>query len=115
VDDKNNILTRSPLKLKAIRQAINSSINRDKLIMYMRNSIGTSATGGFVPSGLPSANAENVKGYPYNPGRARELMKEAGYENGKNFPLITLLTVPVYADIGSFVAKQLEESGSKYR
>jgi peptide/nickel transport system substrate-binding protein len=113
VDDKNNILTRSPLKLKAIRQAINSSINRDKLIMYMRNSIGTSATGGFVPSGLPSANAENVKGYPYNPGKARELMKEAGYENGKNFPLITLLTVPVYADIGSFVAKQLEESGIK--
>ena len=113
VDDKNNTLANSPLKIKAIRQAINSSINREKLMMYMRNSIGTPANGGFVPSGLPSGDAENVKGYPYDPTKARELMKNAGFENGKAFPLITLLTVPVYADIGSFVAKQLEEVGIK--
>ncbi|HEX8461290.1 MAG TPA: ABC transporter substrate-binding protein [Segetibacter sp.] len=113
IDDKKDGKTMSPLQVKAVRQAINSSINRDKLIMYMRNSIGTAATGGFVPSGLPSRNAETVKGYPYNPGKARKLLREAGFENGKNFPLITLLTVPVYADIGSFVAKQLEEAGIK--
>ncbi len=113
VDEKNELVKNSPLKLKALRQAINSSIDRAKLTMYMRNSIGIPAEHGFVPAGLPSRNAELVKGYPYNPTRAQQLLKEAGFTNGKNLPVIKLLTIPIYADIGSFVAKQLEESGIK--
>ncbi|WP_297814860.1 ABC transporter substrate-binding protein [Segetibacter sp.] len=113
VDEKNAIVTSSPLKIKLVRQAISSSINRKKLMMYMRNSIGFAAEGGFVPAGLPSRNAESVKGYPYDPAKARRLLKEAGFENGNNLPVITLLTIPTYADIGSFVAKQLEETGFK--
>ncbi len=113
VDEKNELVKNSPLRLKAIRQAINSSINRPKLMMYLRNSIGTPATGGMVPAGLPSKNAETVKGYSYDPAKARRLLKDAGFENGNSLPVITLLTIPIYADIGSFVAKQLEETGIK--
>ena len=113
VDEKNELVKNSPLKLKALRQAINSTINRVKLTMYMRNSIGIAAEHGFVPAGLPSRNAELVKGYPYNPSRAQQLLNEAGFPDGKNLPVIRLLTIPIYADIGSFVAKQLEESGIK--
>lgn len=113
VDNENEVVENSPLKIKAIRQAINSSINRSKLMMYMRNSIGIPAEGGFVPAGLPSHNAEMVKGYKYDPTTAKRRLKEAGFENGKNMPAITLLTIPTYADIGSFVAKQLEETGIK--
>lgn len=108
--DKKNT---SPLQIKAVRQAINYSINREKLIMYMRNSIGIPAEAGFVPAGLPSRNAEVVKGYTYNPGKARQLLKDAGFENGNGLPLVTLLTIPAYADIASFVARQLEETGIK--
>ncbi|HEX8332038.1 MAG TPA: ABC transporter substrate-binding protein [Segetibacter sp.] len=111
-DEENELLKNSPLKQKAIRQAINYAINRPKLAMYMRNSIGTAAQAGFVPSGLPSMNAEMVKGYEYNPAKAQALLKQAGFDAGKN-PPIKLLTVPIYADIGSFVAKQLEEAGIK--
>ena len=113
VDEKKAAVKNSPLQIKAIRQAINSCINRKKLMLYMRNSIGTAAEGGFVPAGLPSGNAEKVKGYPYNPGYARQLLEKAGFKNGKDLPVITLLTIPIYADIGSFVAKQLEEAGIK--
>lgn len=113
IDEKNALVKNSPLRMKAVRQAINSSVNRQKLIMYLRNSIGTPATGGIVPAGLPSKNAETVRGYSYNPGKARQLLKDAGFENGKGLPVITLLTIPIYADIGSFVAKQLEETGIK--
>lgn len=113
VDEKNSFVRNSSLHLKSVRQAINSSIDRQKLMMYMRNSIGTAATGGIVPAGLPSKNTEMVKGYTYNPAKARQLLKDAGFENGKGLPLITLLTIPIYADIGSFVAKQLEETGIK--
>lgn len=113
VGEKNDLVTNSPLRIKTIRQAINSSINRQKLVMYLRNSIGTAATAGIVPAGLPSKNAETVKGYPYDPSKARQLLKDAGFENGKDLPVIKLLTIPIYADIGSFVAKQLEETGIK--
>lgn len=109
-DEKNELLKNSPLKQKAVRQAINYAINRQKLAMYMRNSIGTAAQGGFVPSGLPSMNAETVKGYNYDPIKAQSLLKQAGFDASKTLP-IKLLTVPIYADIGSFVAKQLEEAG----
>jgi len=111
--DENSISANSPLSIKAVRQAINSSINKQKLMMYMRNSIGISAEGGIVPAGLPSHNAELVNGYSYDPAKAKRLLKEAGFENGRNMPAITLLTIPTYADIGSFVAKQLEETGIK--
>ncbi|WP_018616707.1 ABC transporter substrate-binding protein [Segetibacter koreensis] len=113
VDEQNNLVKNSPLRIKAIRQAINCSVNRNKLMMYLRNSIGTPATAGIVPAGLPSKNAEMVKGYAYDPAKARQLLKDAGFENGKGLPVITLLTIPIYADIGSFVAKQLEETGIK--
>jgi oligopeptide transport system substrate-binding protein len=113
VDEVNPLVKNSPLKLKAIRQAINSSIDKVRLMMYMRNSIGIAAEGGFVPSGLPSMNAETVKGYKYDPARARKLLKDAGFENGNGLPEIKLLTIPIYADIGSFIARQLEETGIK--
>ena len=113
VDSQNVLVKNSPLRMKAIRQAINYSIDRKRLMMYMRNSIGTAATAGFVPMGLPSKNAETVKGYDYDPAKARALMKNAGFENGVGLPAIKLITIPIYADIGSFIAKQLEETGIK--
>lgn len=110
VDNQNSLVANSPLKIKAVRQAINFAINRTQLMMYMRNSIGYAATGGMVPKGLPSKNAENVKGYNYNPDTARLLLRKTGI-NFKDLPPIKLLTIPIYADIASFVAKQVGEIG----
>lgn len=111
VDETNPLVQNSPLKSKAIRQAINYAINREQLITYMRNSIGYPATAGFCPSGLPSKNAELVKGYFYNPQKARDLLVQNGFANGT--PIIKLLTIPIYADIASFIAKQCEDIGIK--
>ncbi len=113
VDEDNELVKQSPTKIKAIRKAINYCINRKQLMMYMRNSIGVPAESGFVPGGLPSKNAELVKGYEYNPVKARSLLREAGFTNGNNLPSTKLLTIPVYADIGSFIARQCEEAGIK--
>jgi oligopeptide transport system substrate-binding protein len=110
VDSTNPLVQRSPLKNKLVRQAMNYAINRKQLMMYMRNSIGTPAEAGMVPLGLPSKNAETVKGYSYKPDTARLLLHAAGIEN--NIP-ITLLTIPIYADIASFAAKQMEDVGLK--
>lgn len=113
VDTNNVLLKQNLLRLKMVRQAINYGFDRRKMIMYLRNSLGTPAESGFIPAGLPSYDSAAVKGYYYNPIKSRQLLTEAGFTDGKNLPAIKLLTIPVYAELGSFIARQLEDIGIK--
>lgn len=111
VDSTNPLLKNSPTRNRKVRQALNYAIDRRKMMMYLRNSIGIPAEAGFIPAGLPAYNPEKVKGYTYNPDKARQLLKEAGFPNGLGMPQIKLLTVPIYSDLGSYIARQAEEVG----
>lgn len=111
VDTTNALVRNSPLRLRKIRQAINYGFDRRKMILYLRNSLGTPAESGFVPMGLPSFDSSLVKGYHYDPAITKQLLAEAGFPDGKGLPAIRLLTVAIYADMANFIAKQLEESG----
>lgn len=110
VEENNPVVQLSPLRLQKVRQAINHGFDRRKMVLYLRNSLGTPAEAGFVPVGLPSFNAAAVQGYAYNPQRAKQLIREAGINNAKGFA-IKLLTIPIYADIASYIARQLEDIG----
>jgi peptide/nickel transport system substrate-binding protein len=112
VDTTNALVKGSPLALKKIRQAINYGFDREKMVLYLRNSLGIPAESGFVPAGLPSFDSTEVKGYYYNPDLARKLIKEAGYTS-QTLPPIKLQTIPIYSEIASYVARQLEEIGFK--
>ena len=110
--DSNNVLVKnSPLKLLKVRQAINYGIDRKKMMLYVRNSIGTAAESGFIPQGLPSFNKDKVKGYIYDPIKAKQLLTDAGFDDGKNLPEIKLLTIPIYANLASYVANELKQIG----
>ncbi len=111
VDTTNEIMKNSPLRLKKIRQAINYGFDRRKMILYLRNSLGTAAESGFVPMGLPSFDSSMVKGYHYDPAKTKQLLSEAGFPDGKGLPVIKLLTIAIYAEMANFIARQLEESG----
>lgn len=111
VDPAHERMRNSPLLDKKIRQAINYGFDRRKMILYLRNSLGTAAESGFVPMGLPSFDSTVVKGYHYNPSMSKKLLAEAGYPDGNGLPEIKLFTVAIYADMANFIAKQLEESG----
>ncbi len=112
-DSSRDLVKQSPLHIRQVRQAINYGFDREKMVMYLRNSIGTPAVSGFIPAGLPSFNKDIVKGYPYDPVKARQLLAQAGYADGKGLGEIKLLTIPIYADLASFIAKQLEDIGMK--
>src|SRR5437773_1709303 len=99
------------MRLKKIGQAFNYGFDRRKMILYLRNSLVIPAESGFIPSGLPSFDSSKVKGYDYDPAKTKQLLKDAGFPDGKGLPVIKLLTIPIYSDYGSFIAKQLEESG----
>ena len=70
MDTANKAIAGSPLKSRLIRQAINYGFDRQKMILYLRNSLGTPATSGFVPMGLPSFDTAAVKGYNYDQKRS---------------------------------------------
>jgi peptide/nickel transport system substrate-binding protein len=112
-DSTNDLLKNSPLLNKKIRQAINYGIDRKKMMLYVRNSIGIAAESGFVPAGLPSFDSVNVVGYHFNQAKALQLLQEAGYPNGEGLPQIKLLTIPQYADLGSYIANELQQVGIK--
>jgi ABC-type transport system substrate-binding protein len=104
-------LASDALRSKKIRQAINYGFDRRKMILYLRNSLSTPAESGFVPEGLPSYDSARVKGYHYDPARSIRLLTEAGYPGGKGLPPIRLQTIPIYAEMANFIARQLGEVG----
>ncbi|MDB5201259.1 MAG: transporter substrate-binding protein [Ferruginibacter sp.] len=110
-DSSNVLLKASPLRSVKIRQAINYAIDRKKMMLYLRNSIGTAAESGFVPQGLPSFDLKAVPGYSYDPVKARQLLKEAGFPDGKGLPLMKLLTIPNYANLATYIANELKQAG----
>lgn len=74
-----------------VRQAFNYAIDREKIIKYVLNgSVTEPAIHGIVPPVMPNYNAKNIKGYTYDLEKARQLMYEAGYPEGKGFPEATL-------------------------
>ncbi|MDB5136156.1 MAG: transporter substrate-binding protein [Mucilaginibacter sp.] len=115
VDSTLPIVKHSPLKILKIRQAINYAIDKQKMIKYLRNSLATPGDAGFIPAGMPGFDAQKVKGYSYNPEKARQLLAEAGFPNGKGLPEIELTTLIGYRDLIEYVQGQLEQIGIKTR
>lgn len=115
VDDNLPLVKQSPLRDKRIRQAINYGFDRKKMMLYLRNNIGIPALSGFIPSGMPSYDSSIVKGYSYNPDKARQLLTEAGYPNGAGLPPITLSTNASYLDLCQYMQSELEGIGIKLK
>lgn len=110
VDTTNELIKNSPTRFKKLRQAMNYAIDRRKMILYLRNSLSSPAENGFVPEGMPSFDT-SVKGYSYDLAKAKKLLAEAGFTADVKFPAIKLYTIPIYGEIGSYLAKQFEEAG----
>lgn len=108
VDSMQEITKASPLRYRQIRQAINYAIDRRKLMLYLRNSIGMPAESGFIPPGLPGFDSVRLKGYTYQPDRAKSMLLSLQKEKQIR---IQLLTVPVYADFANALSKDLNAIG----
>ena len=98
------------IRNKKVRQAINYAIDRKKMLTYLRNGIGIPAYHGIIPQGVRGFSDE-IKGYSYRPELAKQLMREAGYPNGKGMKPLVLSSNPAYQDITEYIAKALEEIG----
>ncbi len=102
---------KNPLLNVNVRKAINHGFDRNKMIYYLRNGIGTPGTKGIIPAGMPAYDGDF--GYDYNPGKSRMLLKLAGYNEKNPVPEIVLTTTPDYLDLCKFVQSQLKNIGIK--
>ncbi len=115
VDPGSDVVKKSPLRLKAIRQAINYGFDRKKMMRYLRNNIGIPGIYGFIPLGMPGVDTNDRHGFDYNPDKSRKLLAQAGFPQGKGLPEITLSTNASYLDLCQYIQQQLTELGMKIK
>ncbi len=99
-----------PLYDVRVRKAINYGFDREKMLTFLRNNVGTPAHAGFVPLGMPGF-VENTGGYHHDPEKALELLEQAGYPGGDGLPIITLHTNQAYQDIAQYIQFELARIG----
>lgn len=109
--DPGNKAGNTALQNKLVRQAINYAINRDDIVRFRRNNLGTPATSGFIPPSMRPYEPTLLKGYTYDPDKARELLEMANFPGGKGLPVIKLSIAMSYADIADEIVHQLNELG----
>lgn len=105
----------NPLSEIKVRQAINYGINRQEMLLFLRNNRGIPAQDGMVPPSLYIQPFYSTIGYDYNPAKASALLKEAGFENGIGLPEIVLHTTDQYQDIAIYIKDKLENIGIALR
>lgn len=115
MDDDLPVMKNHPLNNKLIRQAINYGFDRDRMISYLRNGIGTAGNYGILPIGIPGFDTIMPITYTYKPKLARQLLADAGYPDGSGLPEIVLSTTPQYQDLCEYMQGQLSEIGIKIK
>ena len=96
------------LQSAAIRKAINIGFNREKMINYLRNTIGSPALNGFIPKGLAGRNTALLN--EYNPILARQLVEEFKASTGQ-VARIRLATDINYLDICEYLQREMQKIG----
>lgn len=93
----------------SLRKAVNYGFDRQKMITYLRNGVGTPATHGFIPKGLPGYNS--MVGYNYKPELARDLINQYIEATGDTKPELTIGTNSQYLDICEYIQRELQKVG----
>ncbi|CAM4105387.1 glutathione ABC transporter substrate-binding protein GsiB [Bordetella tumbae] len=118
VDHKNSIMARylsmntqvKPFNDPKVRQAINYAINKQALAKVAFNGYAT-IVDGVVPTGVDFAHKTGP--WPYDPAKARQLLKEAGYEKGFETQLWSAYNDGTSVKVVQFLQQQLAQVGIK--
>lgn len=97
------------LSNEKVRQAIAMAINKDEIIEASSFGYGDKI-GSHLPTTSPDYYDTNDV-MEYNPEKAKELLKEAGYENGFDIKLTLPKNYQIHVDAGQVIADQLSKIG----
>lgn len=102
--------SRHPLGNLYLRKALQFAIDRQKMIAFLRNGVGTPAYYGFVPLGLPMYPYEKVQRTDYQPDSALFYLRKSGLDLNKMEPIV-LNTTQDYLELMVFVQKEWARLG----
>jgi oligopeptide transport system substrate-binding protein len=98
--------SRPPFDDARVRRAFVMAVDKERLADEVIGGILYPATGGFVPPGVPGHSPRI--GLPYDPVQARQLLTQAGYPEGRNFPNLELVWYSEFNWIEHLKAEWLE-------
>lgn len=101
----------APFDDPRVRLAVNYAIDKEFICEVLYNGTSVMATG-VLPPGMLGHDPER-KGIPYDPDKARELLKEAGYENGFEFTFNSHNRARIYVPVGIRLAEQVQQDLAK--
>jgi peptide/nickel transport system substrate-binding protein len=108
-----NMAAREEFRNKKVRQAMNYAIDTASIVNTVFDGIAVQSSQA-IPEVLWGHN-EELEPYPYDPDRARQLLAEAGYENGFDLELSVMTDprpyMPAPEQMGELVRSNLDEVG----
>ena len=81
----------SPFDDRRVRQAFSYAVNTAAIVKHITKR-GSRVAHGILPPGMPAYDP-GLRGYAYDPARARRLLAEAGYPDGVGLPVVQLWSV----------------------
>ncbi len=99
---------KEPFNNEKVRKAVNYAIDADSIIESVLHGAGQKANSPIGPRVF--AHNDTLEPYGYDPEKAKELLKEAGYENGFNTTIWTNDN-PIRLQIAQIAQAQLKEIG----
>jgi len=85
--------TKTPLDNIKVRQAIAMAIDKNKIVKkVLKDEAEGIGNHGIVPPAISNYDFSSVVGLEFNVEKAKQLLKEAGFEKGKNFPVLKLIS-----------------------
>lgn len=102
--------TMEPFDDPLVRQAISHAINRAAVVEALTDGYGEARCQPFSTDS-PAYDPELDDLYPYDPDRARQLLEEAGHEDGVEFDAIVGSGATAYVNFGELLQAQLAEVG----
>ncbi|WP_322075061.1 glutathione ABC transporter substrate-binding protein GsiB [Burkholderia cenocepacia] len=103
-------MLQKPFDNPKVRQALNYAVNKEALAKVAFSGFATPSTG-VVPQGVDYAT--KLGPWPYDPAKARALLKEAGYPNGFETTLWSAYNNSTSQKAIQFVQQQLAQVGVK--
>ncbi len=98
----------APFKDVRVRQAVCYAVNRDRIVSFLTGR-ATKARGA-LPEGVQSYDPK-LFSYPYDPAKARQLLKEAGFKSSGPLQLLYSLKEPWYAKAAQSTQEDLAAVG----
>lgn len=97
-----------PFNNAKVRQALCYAVDRQEILDFMADGKGTIIGSSMFPAFGKYYQPELVDAYPYNTEKAKQLLAEAGYENGFSFTITVPSNYQQHIDTAQVIVEQLK-------